>query len=152
MEKGKLVQYPFNGLVRGDNQGRGRKKPDGGTCLSGKLVSPTLEPSKPRMGHSSWTRAPPVPSRSRAHASAGLLCDSIQTALRKVFPLQAGLSIKSPQQRITFTGDMGSRGRVPHPSVSRKASLVTAAGGTDHRPRCGEPTPPPGGEPGSAVP
>ena len=48
-----------------------------------------------------------------ALASAGLHCDSRQNTLRNVFPLQAGPSIKSQQQHVTFTGDMGSGGRVP---------------------------------------
>ena len=62
-------------------------------ALPSKLVSHTSE--------SSWTRAS-VPSRSEGYtrpfhalASAGLHCDYRQNTLRKLFPLQAGPSIKS---------------------------------------------------------
>lgn len=38
---------------------------------------------------------------------------------------------------------MGSRRHVPHSSMSKEACLVTAAGSSDHRPRCGDPSQPP---------
>ena len=70
-------------------------------ALPSKLVSHTSESSEPRKGQCSWTRAS-VPSRSEGYtrpfhalASAGLHCDYRQNTLRKLFPLQAGPSIKS---------------------------------------------------------
>lgn len=114
-------------------------------ALPSKFVSHTSESREPRMGQWSWTRAS-VPSRSEGYtrvfhalASAGLLCDSRQNTFRKVFPLQAGPSIKSQQQHVTFTGDIGSGGCVAHTSVSRKAASLQLWGHKTNDPGVGTP-------------
>ena len=118
-------------------------------ALPSKVVSHISESSEPRMGQWIWTRAS-VPSRSEGYtrmfhalASAGLQCDSRQNTLRKIFSLQAGPSIKSQQQHVTFTGDMGSGGCVPHTSVSRKAASLQLWGHKTTDPGVGTPPHPP---------
>lgn len=136
-KKGKLDQYPFKGLVQNGNQGRGEKR-EPRHVLTPQTHLPRPGNVSPPGSAVQATPGPPVPGAHGGYkrschvlASAGLPRGTRETVSQRYFLC-----------KVDFLGTVGSRGRVPHSSMSRKACLVTAPGGSNHSPRCGDPPAP----------